>query len=463
MDIETFVETYGFSIDELNELLKNKQLRLFKEKINDLNEADTAQYIEDLPQERRLLVYRMLEKDKASDVFAFLPVEIQGEIINSITDAELRNIVEDLYVDDAVDMLEELPATVVRRVLKNAKPETRSLINQFLKYPENSAGSIMTAEYLVLRKEWEVHDAFDYIRQNGQDSETIYVLFVIDNQRHLEGVVSVKDLLMHPYEAKIQDIMDDNVIRAVTTDDQEDAVELLNRYDLLSLAVVDQENRLVGIITVDDAVDVMEDEVTEDIEKMAAIVPTERPYLKTGIFDTWKSRIPWLMLLMVSATFTGIIINNFENALAACAVLTGFIPMLMDTAGNSGSQASVTIIRALSLGDVEFKDLFRVIWKELRVAVACGLTLAAVNFVKILLVDRMLLGQTDISLIVDAVVCLTLAVTILCAKLVGCILPMLADKLGFDPAVMASPFITTIVDAVSLLIYFQFAQMLLGL
>jgi magnesium transporter len=321
----------------------------------------------------------------------------------------------------------------------------------------------MTAEYLVLRKEWEVHDAFDYIRQNGQDSETIYVLFVIDNQRHLEGVVSVKDLLMHPYEAKIQDIMDDNVIRAVTTDDQEDAVELLNRYDLLSLAVVDQENRLVGIITVDDAVDVMEDEVTEDIEKMAAIVPTERPYLKTGIFDTWKSRIPWLMLLMVSATFTGIIINNFENALAACAVLTGFIPMLMDTAGNSGSQASVTIIRALSLGDVEFKDLFRVIWKELRVAVACGLSLAAVNFVKILLVDRMLLGQTDISLIVDAVVCLTLAVTILCAKLVGCILPMLADKLGFDPAVMASPFITTIVDAVSLLIYFQFAQMLLGL
>jgi magnesium transporter len=463
MDIETFVETYGFSIDDLNELLKNKQLRLFKEKINDLNEADTAQYIEGLPQERRLLVYRMLEKDKASDVFAFLPVEIQGEIINSITDAELRNIVEDLYVDDAVDMLEELPATVVRRVLKNAKPETRSLINQFLKYPENSAGSIMTAEYLVLRKEWEVHDAFDYIRQNGQDSETIYVLFVIDNQRHLEGVVSVKDLLMHPYEAKIEDIMDDNVIRAVTTDDQEDAVELLNRYDLLSLAVVDQENRLVGIITVDDAVDVMEDEVTEDIEKMAAIVPTERPYLKTGIFDTWKSRIPWLMLLMVSATFTGIIINNFENALAACAVLTGFIPMLMDTAGNSGSQASVTIIRALSLGDVEFKDIFRVIWKELRVAVACGLSLAAVNFIKILLVDRMLLGQTDISLIVDAVVCLTLAVTILCAKLVGCILPMLADKLGFDPAVMASPFITTIVDAVSLLIYFQFAQMLLGL
>jgi magnesium transporter len=463
MDIETFVETYGFSIDDLNKLLENKQLRLFKEKINDLNEADTAQYIEDLPQERRLLVYRMLEKDKASDVFAFLPVEIQGEIINSITDAELRNIVEDLYVDDAVDMLEELPATVVRRVLKNAKPETRSLINQFLKYPENSAGSIMTAEYLVLRKEWEVHDAFDYIRQNGQDSETIYVLFVIDNQRHLEGVVSVKDLLMHPYEAKIEDIMDDNVIRAVTTDDQEDAVELLNRYDLLSLAVVDQENRLVGIITVDDAVDVMEDEVTEDIEKMAAIVPTERPYLKTGIFDTWKSRIPWLMLLMVSATFTGIIINNFENALAACAVLTGFIPMLMDTAGNSGSQASVTIIRALSLGDVEFKDIFRVIWKELRVAVACGLSLAAVNFVKILLVDRILLGQTDISLIVDAVVCLTLAVTILCAKLVGCILPMLADKLGFDPAVMASPFITTIVDAVSLLIYFQFAQMLLGL
>ena len=463
MDQEDFVETYGFSVDDLNQLLEEKKYRQLREKVNDMNEADIAEYLEPLPEERRLLVFRMLNKDKASDVFAFLPPDIQEIIINSITDTELGSIVEDLYVDDAVDMLEELPATVVRRVLKNAKPETRSLINQFLKYPENSAGSIMTAEYLSLKKEMEVHDAFDYIRANGQDSETIYVLFVTDNQRHLEGVVSVKDLLMSPYEAKIGDIMEDNVIKCVTTDDQEDVADLFNRYDLLSLAVVDQENRLVGIVTVDDAVDVMEDEATEDIEKMAAIVPTDRPYFKTGIFETWKSRIPWLMLLMVSATFTGIIINSFESALAACVALTGFIPMLMDTAGNCGSQSSVTIIRALSLGDVEFKDLLRVIWKEIRVAVVCGLSLAAVNFLKIWLVDRMLLGQTAITLTVDLAVCLTLAVTVVCAKLVGCTLPMLAEKLGFDPAVMASPFITTIVDAVSLLIYFYFARLLLGI
>lgn len=463
MDQEDFVETYGFSVDDLNRLLDEKQYRQLREKINDMNEADIAEYLEELPEERRLLVFRMLQKDVASDVFAFLPVDIQEIIINSITDTELGNIVEDLYVDDAVDMLEELPATVVRRVLKNAKPETRSLINQFLKYPENSAGSIMTAEYLSLKQEMEVHDAFDYIRAHGQDSETIYVLFVTDNQRHLEGVVTIKDLLMHPYEAKIGDIMEDNVIKCTTTDDQEDVADLFNRYDLLSVPVVDQENRLVGIVTVDDAVDVMEDEATEDIEKMAAIIPTERPYFKTGVFETWKSRIPWLMLLMISATFTGIIINSFENALAACVALTGFIPMLMDTSGNCGSQSSVTVIRAMSLGDVEFRDIARVIWKEIRVAVVCGVSLAIVNFGKIWLVDHLLLGNASITLMVDAVVCITLAVTVVCAKLVGCTLPMLADKLGFDPAVMASPFITTIVDAVALLIYFFFAQLLLGI
>ena len=353
MDQEDFVETYGFSTDDLNQLLERKQYRQLREKVNDLNEADTAEYLEELPDEKRLLVFRMLQKDKASDVFAFLPPDIQKIIIDSFTDTELRNIVEDLYVDDAVDMLEELPASVVRRVLKNAKPETRNLINQFLRYPDNSAGSIMTAEYLSLKKEMEVHDAFDYIRANGQDSETIYVLFVTDEKRHLEGVVTVKDLLMHPYEAKIGSIMEDNVIKCVTTDDQEDVADLFNRYDLLSMPVVDQENRLVGLISVDDVVDVMEDEATEDMEKMAAIIPTERPYFKTSVFETWKSRIPWLTVLMVSATFTAIILTAFENQLAACAALTGFIPMLMGIGGNSGSQASVTVIRATSLGDVE--------------------------------------------------------------------------------------------------------------
>ena len=462
MDQEDFVETYGFSTDDLNQLLERKQYRQLREKVNDLNEADTAEYLEELPDEKRLLVFRMLQKDKASDVFAFLPPDIQKIIIDSFTDTELRNIVEDLYVDDAVDMLEELPASVVRRVLKNAKPETRNLINQFLRYPDNSAGSIMTAEYLSLKKEMEVHDAFDYIRANGQDSETIYVLFVTDEKRHLEGVVTVKDLLMHPYEAKIGSIMEDNVIKCVTTDDQEDVADLFNRYDLLSMPVVDQENRLVGLISVDDVVDVMEDEATEDMEKMAAIIPTERPYFKTSVFETWKSRIPWLTVLMVSATFTAIILTAFENQLAACAALTGFIPMLMGIGGNSGSQASVTVIRATSLGDVEFKDFFRVIWKEIRVGALCGVSLAAVNFIKIWLVDKLLLGH-DITLMVDLVVCATSAAVVVFAKTGGAMLPLLMEKLGFDPAVMASPFISTVMDAMSLLIYFLFAHLLLGI
>ncbi len=462
MDNEIFLETYGFPVEELNELLESKQLRQLREKLNELNEADIAEYLEELPEEKRLVVFRMLHKDLASEVFAFLPVEIQEMIINSISDTELGRIIEDLYVDDAVDMLEELPANVVRRVLKNAKSDTRALINQYLNYPENSAGSIMTAEYLSLKKEWHVSDAFNYIRANGQDSETIYVLYVTDNSRHLDGVVTVKDLLMNSYETTIGDIMEENVVHCITTDDQEDVVELFNRYDLLSLPVVDQENRLVGIVSVDDAVDVMEDEATEDIEKMAAIIPTDHSYFRTSVFDTWKSRIPWLMILMLGSTFTGIIITSFESSLAACVALTGFIPMIMDTAGNAGSQASVTVIRAMSLGDVEFRDMFRVIWKEIRVAVVCGVTLASVNFVKIWLVDRMLLGQ-NISLTMDLVVCLTAMSVVILAKLVGCTLPMFVNKIGLDPAVVASPLITTLIDAVSLLIYFLFARAILGI
>ena len=463
MDQNDFFETYGFTIEDLNTLFAEKKYRTLREKLNDLNEVDVAEYIESLEPDSRLIAFRMLGKDSSADVFANLPVEVQEEIINAITDTELRHIIDELYVDDTVDMLEELPAIVVRRVLQNADPETRVTINQFLNYPEDSAGSIMTAEYIALKKKMLVHNAFDYIRNHGQDSEIISVMYVTDAQRHLEGVVTIKDLLMNPMDTPIADLMDDNVIKVATTDDQEEVADLFTRYDLLSMPVVDHENRLVGIVTVDDIVDVMEDEATEDIEKMAAIVPTEREYFQVSVFETWKSRIPWLMLLMVSATFTGIIISNFETALAACVALTGFIPMLMDTSGNCGSQASVTVIRALSLGDVEFKDLIKVIWKEVRVAVMCGISLAIVNFVKIWFVDRGLLGNNSITLTVDLVVCLTLLVTVVCAKLVGCTLPMFADKLGFDPAVMASPFITTIVDAVALLIYFSFATMLLGL
>lgn len=449
--------------EELVELVKTKDFRKLKFLLERLNEVDVAEFLEELPLKEAVLVYRMLPKAEASDVFAFLPLEIQQEIIMTITDAELKDVVEELYMDDMVDMLEELPASVVRRVLESATPETRKLVNQFLNYPENSAGSIMTAEYIALKKAMTVSNAFDYIRKNGQDKESIYVLFVTDAERHLEGIVTVKDLLMHQYEERIEDIMDTNVICCTTTDDQEDAANIMKKYDLMSLAVVDTENRLVGLITVDDAVDVLQEETTEDMQKMAAMLPTERPYLKTSIFEIWKSRIPWLMLLMVSATFTGLIIDSFENALAAYAVLTGFIPMLMDTGGNSGSQASVTVIRGLSLKEIEFSDLLLVIWKEIRVALCCGVALGCINFIKILVIDGMLFGRSEITLMVDLVVCATLVVTVLCAKVIGCTLPMLADRLGFDPAVMASPFITTLVDAVSLLIYFQFAKMFLGI
>ncbi len=453
------------NLDELLNMVKEKKYRQLNSIIVQWNEADIAELLEEISDrfgpEMGALVYRMLPKDLAIEVFAFLPADNQGNLVQGMSDKELSGIVEELYVDDAVDMLEELPATVVKRILQNATPETRRTINQFLNYPEDSAGSIMTSEYLAVKKDMNVGQTFDYIRAKGQDMETIYILFVTDAERRLEGIVTIKDLLMHAYEAKLQDIMDTNVIYAVTSDDQEDVADKFNKYDLLTLAVVDQENRMVGIITVDDAVDVMEAEATEDIEKMAAIVPTDKPYLKTGVFETWKSRIPWLLFLMISATFTGQIITSFEDSLAAYVALTSFIPMLMDTGGNSGAQTSATIIRALSLGDVEFRDILRVIWKEIRVAVVCGITLASINFVKILLLDGMLLHNDGITVPVAAVVCLTMVCTIICAKCVGCILPILAEKLGFDPAVMASPFLTTIVDAISLLIYFQFARVIL--
>jgi magnesium transporter len=449
------------NLEDLTELVEQKQFKKLKFVLEKMNPADIAEFLEDLGGDQATLVFRMLSKNLASDVFAYLPAEVQSVLIANMSDKEVQNMLEELFVDDAVDMLEELPATVVRRVLENAKPDTRRLINQYLNYPDNSAGSVMTAEYIALRKEMTVSDSFDYIRAHGQDKETIYILFVIDQERHLDGVISVKDLLMHKYEDRVGDLMTTNVISCVTTDDQEVAANLMKKYDLMSLAVVDGENRLVGIITVDDAVDVLAEETTEDMQKMAAILPTEKPYLKTSVFETWRSRIPWLMLLMVSATFTGLIIDSFENALAVCVVLTGFIPMLMDTGGNSGSQASVTIIRGLSLGEIEFSDLPKVIWKEIRVALCCGLSLAVVNFIKIWLVDHLLFGRADITLAVDLVVCLTLLFTVLAAKVIGCTLPICANKLGFDPAVMASPFITTLVDAVSLLIYFQFAKALL--
>ena len=446
----------NFDLKELMELLDTMQLRLLKEKLIEMNEVDIAAFIEELDSEKTVVVYRMLPKELASDVFACLPVEKQEHIINSITDYELGTIVDDLFVDDAVDMLEELPANVVKRVLKNARPDTRKLINQFLNYPENSAGSIMTAEYVGLKQSMTVEQAFAYIRKNGVDKETIYTCYVMDAKRRLEGVVTVKDLLMNPYEEIIGNIMDTHVIKAFTTEDQEEVADSFQKYDLLSLPVVDHEERLVGIVTVDDVVDVMEQEATEDFEKMAAMLPSEKPYLKTGVFQLAKNRIAWLLILMVSSMITGGILAKYEAAFAVIPLLVTFIPMLTDTGGNAGSQSSTMIIRGMAVGEIEPGDLFKVLWKELRVGVIVGVILGFVNYVRLVILYP---GREMLCL----TVVLSLMATVIIAKTIGCMLPIAAKVFHMDPAIMAAPLITTIVDAVSLIIYFQLACTLLGL
>ena len=408
------------------------------------------------------MVFRLLSKQMAADVFANFDSPEQEQIINSITDSELSAIIEELYVDDAVDMMEELPANVVKRVMRTATPETRRLINQYLNYPENSAGSIMTAEFVDLKKYMNVRESIARIRRIGEDKETIYTCFVTSADRKLEGVLSVKDLLLSDDETVIEDIMDTNIVFCMTHDDQEEAAEKISDYDLMALPVVDKEGRLVGIVTVDDVIDVMEAEATEDFELMAAMTPSDKPYSRTSAWDMWKRRVPWLMFLMLSATFTSMIINSFEDALAVQAVLIGFIPMLMGTGGNSGAQASTAVIRSISLGDTEPEDVGRVIWKEFRVAILCGITLAAVNFGKMLLVDRMLLNNDGVTITVAAVVSLSIVLIVMFAKVVGSVLPIAAEKLGVDPAVMANPLISTITDAVSLLIYFEIAKLMIS-
>ncbi len=446
---------YQAQLDQWAALLEGKDYRKLKAALADANEVDVAEFLAEQGNEQKVLIFRMLlPKELASDVFANLEPEDQEIIIAAATDREVTDLLEDLYVDDAVDMLEELPASVVKRVLKAARPETRKVINQFLNYPENSVGSIMTAELIDLKKHMTVREAIARIRAEGEDSESIYTCYVTDSRRMLEGVVTLRELLLAQDDTPVSELMETGLITAATTEDQEEAVQRMMKYDFISLPVVDNEGRLVGIVTVDDAMDVMEEEATEDIEKMAAIVPTDKSYFQTGVVETWLHRIPWLLLLMISATFTGTILGIFENALAANAVLTLFIPMLMDTGGNSGGQSSVTLIRAMSLGDVEFRDLPKVIWKEFRVALMCAATLSVVVFAKVMLIDRK-------GLLVAVVVALSILLTIVIAKLVGCTLPMLAKRLGFDPAVMASPFITTVVDALSLLVYFAVARQIL--
>ena len=445
-----------FDMEHLLDLAKEKKYRLLKEELVELNEVDIASFIEELDSERTVIVFRMLPKALATEVFAELPVDKQSHIINSITDKELSEIVEELYVDDAVDLVEELPATVVRRVLQNTKPETRKLINQFLNYPENTAGSIMTAEYVGLKKTMTVEQCFAYIRHHAVDSETIYTCYVMDEKRMLDGVVTVKDLLLQPYERLVGDIMDTHVIKAQTTDDQEQVADTMNKYGLLSMPVVDSEDRLVGIITVDDVMEVMEEEATEDFEKMAAMAPSEKPYLKTGVFSLARHRIVWLLVLMISGMITGGILGRYEAAIAAMPLLVTFIPMLTDTGGNAGSQSSTLVIRGLAVNEITLRDFPRVLWKELRVSLLVGVVLSAVNFVRLILTYP---GSEMVAL----TVALTMLCTVIVAKTIGGVLPLIAKACRMDPAIMASPLITTIVDAVSLVIYFAVAHRLLPL
>ena len=441
-------------MEEIKELIDSRQYTRLRQELAELQEADIAAVLEELPKDELIRVFRILPKTIAADVFAYLSIETEQMIITALTDREAANIINNLMADDATDLMEEMPAGVVKKLLANASAETRRDINHLLRYPEDSAGSIMTVEFVDLKVNLTVAQAIERIRRTGIDKETINICYVLDTERHLIGTVSLRYLLLRKADEVIGDFMNDNIISVNTMTDQEEVARQFSKYDFTAMPVVDNENRLVGIITIDDVVDIMQEEATEDIEKMAAILPTDKPYMKTGVFETWKKRIPWLLLLMISATVTGKIITHSEDALGTYIVLTAFIPMLMDTGGNAGGQASVTIIRGLSLNEIEFRDMIKVIWKEIRVAALCGVTLAGANFVKIMLVDH-------VTVAVALVVCLTLMLAVLFAKLVGCTLPMFAQKIGFDPAVMASPFITTIVDALSLAIYFTIATRLL--
>ena len=457
-DYDTLQERWT---DELSELLESREMKKLQLRMEELNDFDVAEFLTSIEDNRMPMVFRLLSKETAAEVFSHLESPEQERIINSITDSELAGIVEEMYVDDAVDMMEELPANVVKRVMRTATPETRALINQYLHYPENSAGSIMTSEFVDLKKYMSVKDSFARIRRIGRDSETIYVCFVTDASRKLEGVVTVKDLLLADPDTEVDELMDRSVVFATTTEDQESVSEKISDYDLLALPVVDMEGRLVGIVTVDDILDVMEQETTEDIEKMAGMMPSDKPYSRTGVMEMWKNRVPWLLFLMISATFTSVILTHFEGMLAVQAALVAFIPMLMGTGGNSGAQASTAVIRSLSLGDTEPKDALSVMWKELRVAFVCGLTLCGVNFVKMLLLDGMILGNHEVTASIAATVSLSILFIVMFAKVVGSMLPILAEKIGVDPAVMANPLISTLTDAVSLLIYIYIAKLIL--
>ncbi|SCG84188.1 Magnesium transporter mgtE [Proteiniborus sp. DW1] len=443
-------------MEKVLELIRENKLMQARNELIDMNVVDIAQLLDETNQEKMLIIFRILPKDISADVFSYLSYEKQRYIIESITDKEIKNIINELFLDDTIDFLEELPANVVKKVLKNTDENTRALINQFLKYPENSAGSIMTIEYVDLKKKMTVKEALEHIRKTGIDKETINTCYVMDKNRRLEGVISIRQLILNDDDTIINDIMDENVIYVHTLEDQEDVADTFRKYDFTSMPVVDNENRLVGIITIDDIVDIIEQENTEDFQKMAAMVPSEEEYLKTSVFSLAKHRVMWLLVLMISATFTGNIIKKFEDVLQSVVVLAAFIPMLMDTGGNAGSQSSTLVIRGLALGEIKAKDILKVIWKELRVSIVVGITLAIVNFLRIFLLEK-----TDFY--ISLAICISLFFTVVIAKVVGGVLPILAKKLKMDPAIMASPLITTIVDAFALLIYFTAATALLGI
>ena len=449
-------------LKSIEDLISRKRYAELRGLLLPMEAADIALILEDLPEDGLPLVFRLLPKEQAAEVFVELDSDVQELLIQGFSNTELKEVLDELYLDDTVDIVEEMPAGVVKRILKHSDPDMRKSINEILKYPEDSAGSIMTTEYVDLKRDMTVRDAFKRIRRTGPDKETINICYVIDpDNRRLIGLLSLRTLLLSEEDTVIGDIMETNIVSVTTQDDKELVAQALSKYDFIALPVVDRENRLVGIVTVDDAMDVLQDEATEDIEKMAAILPSDKPYLKTSVTALCKARITWLLFLMISATFTGLIISRFENALATCVALTAFIPMLMDTGGNAGSQSAVTIIRGISLNEIAFSDFVPVVWKETRVGILAGIILAAANFVKLMLVDRMLLGNASVTPMVALVICCTLVFTVTSAKVVGAMLPLLARKAGFDPAVMASPLITTIQDAVSLLIYFGFAALLL--
>ncbi len=443
------------ALERAEELLRSKQFVKLKNHLSEMNPADIALFMSELEDDELVIAFRITPKDLAADTFVEMESEQQEQLIHHFTDKELKEVMDEIYVDDAVDIIEEMPANVVKRILRAADADTRKSINMILQYPDDSAGSIMTTEYVTLKKNMTVDDAITHIRRIGLNKETVYTCYVTDNNK-LIGLVTVKDLLLAGGDDIIEDIMETKPIYVVTTEDKEAVAYAFDKYNFMALPVVDEEQRMVGIVTFDDAIDVLQDEATEDIEKMAAIVPNDRPYMRTGVFETWKKRIPWLVLLMLLATFTGMIMSVFENALKAQIILTAFIPMIMNTAGNSGSQASVTIIHGLSVGEIEYRDTMKVVWKEIRVAILCGLTLSVTIFIKCILLDRL---PMDVSLVIS----LTLIFAVAFAKIIGCLLPIGAKRVGFDPAVMASPFITTIVDALSLLVYFSVAGVFLNI